>query len=131
MYIYLDEKGYVYGCGSEYEENSFEVPFIPEEVDAFLGCYKYENGEYILDENRKAYILQIQDYEKELVSLQDWFKWYDEQCIQYQRAQRLGTSFNRSIEELDKQAVENAKRITEIRTAMNTPYTEQGGEENE
>ena len=124
MYIYLDEKGYVYGYGSEYEENSFEVPFVSEEVDAFLGCYKYENGEYILEENRKAYILQTQAYEKELVSLQDWFKWYDEQCIQYQRAQRLGMSFNRNIEELDNQAVENAKQITAIRKYLEQGYRE-------
>ena len=124
MYIYLDEKGYVYGYGSEYEENSFEVPFVPEEVDAFLGCYKYENGEYLLDENRKAYILQMQAYEKDLISLQDWFKWYDEQCIQYQRAQRLGTSFNRNIEELDNQAVENAKQITAIRKYLEQGYKE-------
>ena len=124
MYIYLDEKGYVYGYGSEYEENSYEVPFVPEEVDTFLGCYKYENGEYILDENRKAYILQTQAYERELVSLQDWFKWYDEQTVQYQRAQRLGMSFNRNIEELDKQAVENAKQITAIRKYLEQGYRE-------
>lgn len=124
MYIYFDEKGYVYGYGSEYEENSFEVPFVPEEVDAFLGCYKYENGEYILDENRKGYILQMQAYERELQSLDDWFKWYDEQTVQYQRAQRLGMSFNRNIEELDKQAVENAKRITEFRNYLAKGYTE-------
>ncbi len=124
MYIYLDENDYVYGYGSEYEEKSVMVEAVPNEVDAFLGCYKYDNGEYVLDENRKAYILKTQVYEKELVALQEWFSWYDEQCIQYQRAQRLGTTFNRNIEELDKQAVANAKRITEIRTAMNTPYTE-------
>lgn len=124
MYIYLDEKGYVYGYGSEYEENSFEVKTVPAEVDAFLGCYKYENGEYILDENRKSYILQVQAYEKELQTLDEWFSWYDEQCIQYQRALRLGTSFNRSIDELDAQAVENAKRITEIRKYLEQGYKE-------
>lgn len=124
MYIYLDEKGYVYGYGSEYEENSYEVPFVPEEVDAFLGCYKYENGEYFLDENRKAYILQMQAYEKDLQSLDEWFKWYDEQTVQYQRAQRKGKTFNRNIDDLDTQAEENAKRITAIRKYLEQGYKE-------
>lgn len=115
MYIYLDEKGYVYGYGNMYEENSFKVESVPKEVDDFLGCYKYENGEYVLDEERKAYILQLQSYEKELKTLNEWFSWYDQQCIQYQRSQRLKTQFNKDIASLDKEAEKNAKQITKIR----------------
>ena len=122
MYIYLDDNGYVYGYGSEYEEKSVEVACVPSEVDEFLGCYKYEGGQYILDEERKAYILQLQAYEKELNSLEEWFKWYDQQNIQYQRSLRLGTEFNRNIEELDSQAIRNSKRINEIRDYMAKSY---------
>lgn len=118
MYIYLDEKGYVYGYGSEYEDNSFEVASVPSEVDAFLGCYKYENGEYILDETRKEYILQIKAYEKELQSLEEWFKWYDQQCIQYQRSVRLGLEFDKDIKDLDNEAVSKAERISQIRAGV-------------
>lgn len=118
MYIYLDEKGYVYGYGSEYEENSFQVPFVPEEVDAFLGCYKYENGEYLLDENRKAYILSLRESEKELASLEEWFSWYDKQSTQYQRSVRLKKNFNKDIASLDKKAEENAAKIKKLREKL-------------
>ena len=118
MYIYLDEKCYVYGYGSEYEENSFQVPFVPEEVDAFLGCYKYENGEYLLDENRKAYILSLRESEKELASLEEWFTWYDKQSTQYQRSVRLKKNFNKDIASLDKKAEENAAKIKTLREKL-------------
>jgi hypothetical protein len=135
MYIYYDENNYIFGYGSEPQNNYFEVDSVPEEVDKYLGCYKIkivENKvEYYPDKKRIAWMDQQWSSELELNELENWFKWYDEQTVQYQRAQRLGTIFNRNIEELDKQAVANAKRITEIRTAMNTPYTEQGGEGSE
>ena len=118
MYIYLDGKGYVYGYGSEYEENSFEVEAVPSEVDAFLGCYKYENGEYLLDENRKAYILSLRESEKELASLEEWFAWYDKQSTQYQRSVRLKKNFNKDIASLDKKAEENAAKIKTLREKL-------------
>lgn len=124
MYIYLDEKGYVYGYGSEYEENSFEVPFVPNEVDAFLGCYKYEDGKYILDENRKAYILELKDAEKELVSLEEWFKWYDTQNIQYQRSQRLKKKYDIDISYLDGEAEKNAEKIKNLRNKLGGKYVD-------
>ena len=115
MYIYLDEKGYVYGYGSEYEENSFEVFSIPEEVDDFLGCYKYENREYILDENRKNYILSLKEAEREIDEIEEWFSWYDKQNSQYQRSLRLKKGFNKDMDSLDKLAEENAARIKKLR----------------
>lgn len=122
MYIYYDENNYVYGYGSEYEERSILVDFVPEEVSRWLGCYKYEDGEYILNENRKAWLEQHEAYESELNSLEQWFEWYDQQNIQYQRSVRLNIEFDRDIEELDAQAVLNSQRIAELRKALAEQY---------
>jgi hypothetical protein len=124
MYIYYDENNYVTGYGSEQEERSFEADFIPEGVDKYLGCYQYINNEYIPDEKRIKWLEQQWASEKELYQLEEWFKWYDEQCIQYSRARRLGIDFDKDIEELDAQAVINAARIKELRAFMATPYSE-------
>ena len=118
MHIYFDENGYINGYGSDATECSEEVSFIPPEVDAFLGCYKYENGEYILDENRKAWLEQLKANEAELSSLLSWFEWYDQQCIQYQRSVRLGLEFDKDIEALDNEAVSKAERISQIRAGV-------------
>ena len=118
MYIYLNENGYVYGYGSEYEENSVQIESIPSEVDAFLGCYKYEKGEYVLDENRKAYILSLKESERELASLEEWFSWYDKQSTQYLRSVRLKKNFNKDMTLLDKEAEENAAKIKKIREKL-------------
>lgn len=53
--------------------------------------------------------------QKELSQLLQWFEEYDNQVKQYIRCQRLGLEFDRNIEELDRQAEINAKRIAEIR----------------
>lgn len=124
MYIYYDENNYVIGYGSELEERSIEVESVPEEVDRYLGCYYLENGNYVLNENRKNWVEQMWSAESELNDLNAWFTWYDEQCIQYQRAIRLGLEFDKNIEELDAQAVTNAARIKELRAFMSTPYSE-------
>ena len=118
MYIYLDQAGYVYGYGSEYEDGSVEVAAIPEEVDAYLGAYRYENGNYYLDSERKNSLIYQRQLSTELTELNRWFDWYDEQCIQYQRAQRMGQDFDRDIEEMDRKASENAQRIRQIETEM-------------
>lgn len=54
----------------------------------------------------------------ELGNLEYWFAEYDKQTIQYQRSLRLGVEFDKDIAELDNQAVENAKRIKELRQLL-------------
>jgi len=128
MFIYFDEKDYIYGYGSEPQDNHIEVDSVPEEVSEYLGCYKIkivENTvEYHPDEKRIEWVKEQRGYEKELVELLHWFKWYDEQVIQYQRSTRLGLEFDKNIDELDAQAVTNAARIKELRIFMSTPYSE-------
>ena len=128
MYIYYDENNYVTGYGSEQEERSIEVISVPEEVDRHLGCYKFELVEnqvrYYPDEKRIAWMEQLWSSEREISNLNAWFKWYDEQTVQYQRSTRLGLEFDKNIDELDAQAVINAARIKELRAFMSTPYSE-------
>jgi len=125
MYIYFNEingRNYVYGYGSELEENSIEVPSVPEEIDKYLSCYYVVDDRYILDEKRKEWVELQWSTERELNEINRWFAWYDEQCIQYQRAMRLGLEFNRDINELDAEAVSKATRIKELRAFLETPY---------
>lgn len=125
MYIYLDENNYVYGYGSEYEPHSIEVLSIPTEVMQYLGAYKYnlEENTYILDENRLSYMNLNHERADEIDQLMNWFEWYDQQCAQYQRAQRLGIDFDQDIDELDTQARENAQKIAKLRELMAEPYS--------
>ena len=125
MYIYLDTDGYVYGYGSDYEENSYKIDQIPSEVDQYLGAYKFntETFEFEADENKKAWLDQLKVKEKQLDQLTVWFDWYDRQYIQWQRAQRLGLSFNQDMQALDEEAVINAQKILEYRAFLAMPYT--------
>ena len=76
------------------------------------------------DENgRRFQIVEVVHSETEIASIElqeldQWFKWYDEQTIQYQRSLRLGIEFDKDIAELDKLAINNAKRIKELRTLL-------------
>lgn len=125
IYLYFDENDYIIGYGSDYEEGSYRVDTVPLEVDQHLGAYKLnrDTGEFIPDENKKAYLLKLESTERKLMELENWFSWYDQQCMQYSRAQRLGISFNRDINELDAQARENASKILSYRSILETPYT--------
>ena len=126
MYIYYDENNYITGYGSEPEQRSFQTDSIPENVDKYLGCYKIkivENKvEYYPDEKRIAWMDQQWSSERELNELENWFKWYDEQIIQYQRAQYFNTEFNQDINELHITANAYAARIKELRKILKTPY---------
>jgi len=124
MFIYLDENDYVYGYGSQPTEKSFEVEELPEDILENLGSYKYIDNEFVLDEEKRNHTLSFKEMQSELYQLEEWFKWYDQQVIQYQRAMRLGIEFDKDINELDAQAVETAARIKELRAFMGTPYSE-------
>lgn len=75
------------------------------------------------EKGRRFQIVEVTYSEVELASieisqLEWWFNWYDEQTIQYQRSVRLGVEFDKDMAELDRLAVDNAKRIKELRTLI-------------
>lgn len=59
---------------------------------------------------------------KEIQEIEQWFNEYDNQVKQYNRAMRLGVEYDGklgSIEELDAQATEKAKRLAVLRGLVN------------
>lgn len=54
----------------------------------------------------------------ELNNLLTWFKWYDNQVQQYLRCTRLGLSYDKDINQLDKLATQNQQRVAEIKHIM-------------
>jgi DNA integrity scanning protein DisA with diadenylate cyclase activity len=60
----------------------------------------------------------INNLETELLELEKWFTEYDLQVKQYERATRLGETFDKSIEMLDNEAREKALRIKELRKLL-------------
>lgn len=125
VYLYVNEKDYIYGYGSEREADSvlWEGDF-PSEFDAYLGCYKYNNGNFILDEKKKEYLVNCDKFSTEGNAIINWFSWYDQQVAQYNRCQRLGIEFDKDINELDAQAAINQARLAEIKAYLNTPYVD-------
>ena len=125
VYLYVNDKDYIYGYGSEKEEDSvlWEGNF-PSEFDTYLGCYKYNNGNFILDEAKRQYLVNCDLYTNEGNEIINWFTWYDQQIAQYTRCQRLGIPFDRDIEELDAEASIKQLRLAEIKTYLNTPYVD-------
>ena len=114
MYIYLNEQGYVYGCGSEPENAAIKVEAIPDNIDICSGLYRYENGQYVFNENAE----DMASGELELKELYQWFEWYDQQSIQYQRYLRLGLEFDQDMIALDTLATTNAAKIKELRQRL-------------
>lgn len=57
----------------------------------------------------------MEELENELYALDNWFKWYDTQVIQYQRDIRLKNASSIDIQNLDMQATKKAARIKEIK----------------
>ena len=66
---------------------------------------------------------ELNEQRRELAELEHWFSdVYDVQVKQYARCVRLGLSYDNkygTIEELDEQAEQNAKRIAELRQKVN------------
>lgn len=54
----------------------------------------------------------------ELSELWLWFEYYDNQVKQYQRCLRMGVEFDGDIEKLDKQAIVNQARMSELRALV-------------
>ena len=92
-----------------------------------------EQFDYLLCEQNKGKELKVVDgevvavehvvtenelLESELHELLVWFEEYDNQVKQYQRCVRLEISYDRDIDELDRQAQKNQLRIAEIRQCL-------------
>lgn len=125
MYIYLDKDGYVYGYGSDPEENSYEVESVPVEVDQNLGAYFYDpkTGKYTADDEKIEWLQGLISAEREADQIQRWFTEYDATVSKLLREQRLGIkSRGASIDELDAEAMKKASRLEELRMIMETPY---------
>lgn len=110
----IDENGFLTGSWATVGgfENQVELEEPLQEVDLNL---QYVNGKFVKGQNPK---LLVEEYKKELEELELWFEEYDKQVIQYQRSVRLGVEFDKDIAELDRLAVDNAKRIKELRTLL-------------
>lgn len=65
--FYFDKNGYIVACGAV-EDNDFDFTGQMSQYRAVLdsfdygGYYKFENGKFILDEERKA--LKLKEYEE-------------------------------------------------------------------
>lgn len=56
--------------------------------------------------------------QSELYELEQWFNNYDLQVKQYERATRLGETFDKDIKMLDNEAREKASRVKELRKLL-------------
>ena len=73
---------------------------------------QFNHQKYI---NRKQKTQDARVLQQELNNLLLWFESYDNQVKQFERCVRLNIEFDKDIVSLDKQAKNNANRITEIR----------------
>lgn len=97
------------------------IELTPEEFDTLM-CeqangkeLKVVDGKVIAVEHE---VTQEEILNNELNTLLNWFEKYDNQVKQYERCKRLGTEFDKDINELDAQATINQKRIAEIRKIL-------------
>lgn len=87
-----------------------------------------QNGKMIVElDNEGTRMFQIQEVPKpseeellhrEYQELDNWFRYYDKQVCQYQRAIRLNQMFDKDMNALDTLAVTNSKRLKEIKTKL-------------
>lgn len=116
----------------EYDKDGNEIPLpeqfdsekeniidVPDDILEQIGETKqYVDGEFI-DYIPKEF------YENQINEINEWFKLYDNQVLQYNRCQRLEIEYDEkygSIEELDKLATENAKKLNELNKKINEEY---------
>ena len=119
MKLFLDENNlvlsYVTFCENYDELEAIEyLGEVPEDFENNHIFYAYNNGELILQEELKNNREKEKEEIKEKAEIESWFKWYDTQTIQYGRAQRMGKSFNRKMNDLDNEADQKAKRLSEL-----------------
>lgn len=84
---------------------------VPDGFKENCKTYKLAEGALVKDEARADELERQKSAREELIDIYEWFSWYDNQTAQYQRAVRLGESFDRNIEELDAMAKAKQLRI--------------------
>lgn len=117
MQIKFDDNGYVIGYaelggvvgGQEWTGN------VPENFADSFYAWHLVGGELVLDEERAGLRDRQEAVMAELSDHQAWFRWYDNQCMQYQRAVRTGEAFDLDMTELDAMASARQLRIRELR----------------
>lgn len=124
------EDGYHYIC--KRNDDDYVLARNPDGTDSYdlprnyeLSPYSFEWAQAYYDDNpdmrfeeKQVEPTQAEILESELETLLSWFDWYDQQCMQYQRSQRMGVSWEGNIDDLDAQAVIKAHRINEIREQL-------------
>lgn len=114
----VEEKGH-YETIKKYENGGEDVAWVVDvpAVEAQDAWDEYEAIQVYVPYTESE--LKERTERKELVDLERWFtEVYDAQVKQYERCKRLGIEYDNkygTIEELDKQATANAKRISELR----------------
>lgn len=123
MKLHLGETGYVsgYTVSCLDYENAPGVEYsgeVPENFASSCQNYRYENGALILDEEKAARRDQAVQMQQELLKIEAWFPWYDNQCSQYMRSVRLGEPFDQDMDVLDQEAKAKQLRIREIKASL-------------
>lgn len=113
MKIQLDENNYITAYATIGDiENSIDVE-VEEKIFNDNPCflYKYENGNIVLDENKKAEYLKEQEklnksdnIQVQIDEVSMWLDEYDQKYKEYERCQRFGLEFEEDIDVLNAQA---------------------------
>ena len=134
MKVLIDEEGYVKEfLNAESSDQSVEVlldsketgtiieisPPLSEDFNNNYNCYQIVSNQLVYRPERATYFQQLKQYFTEKTNIYNWFTWYDNQCMQYQRSLRLGEDFDQNIEDLDIQAKAYQLRLREIESSLN------------
>lgn len=119
MIIQVNENNYVVGYATAGTMQG--VVYNGEVTEHFLEnsrYYKYENEELKFDEEKYNEDIAKQEEAsakyQEISELETWFVYYDKQVSEYERDVRLGQTYDKDLEELDKQAEINKARLKEL-----------------
>ena len=127
MKIKIDENNYitayaVIGDVGESIEVNFGVEAF-EDLPCFL--YKYENGNIVLDENKKAEYLNEQEklnkadnIQVQIDEVSIWLDEYDQKYKEYERCQRFGLEFEEDIDVLNAQASEKHSLMIKLKNEL-------------
>ena len=77
--------------------------------------YRLQNGVLIEDVDLKREREAGETAQAEKEELLDWFSWYDNQCMQYGRALRIGEDFDQDMTALDAEAKAKQVRLRILR----------------